>query len=109
MEIFSFTIGGYVKMHGDADEASAKKSEENIDPKKSFHNKSLNKDRLFYLQAQLQISLIFLLIFINCFMVLLQPNQLLVKKKYANRPLWIEVGDTILKINKRYLTFLKGQ
>ena len=27
-------LGGYVKMHGDADEASTKKSNEDIDPKK---------------------------------------------------------------------------
>ena len=32
-------LGGYVKMHGDADESSTKQSKDNIDLKKSFHNK----------------------------------------------------------------------
>ena len=34
-------LGGYVKMHGDADESSTKKSKDNIDLKKSFHNKTV--------------------------------------------------------------------
>ena len=36
-------LGGYVKMHGDADESSTKKSKDNIDLKKSFHNKSIGQ------------------------------------------------------------------
>ena len=55
MEIFSFTIGWLCKMHGDADEASTKKSKKNIDPKNPFTINQLVKDLLFYLQVQLQI------------------------------------------------------
>ena len=31
-------LGGYVKMHGDADQSSTKQSKDNIDLKKSFNN-----------------------------------------------------------------------
>ena len=36
-------LGGYVKMHGDLDEASSKKSTKNINPEVSFHEKTLNQ------------------------------------------------------------------
>ena len=37
-------LGGYVKMHGDVDEASTKKSKDNIDPKNLFITSQLVKD-----------------------------------------------------------------
>ena len=36
-------LGGYVKMHGDLDEASSKKNTKNINPDESFHEKTLNQ------------------------------------------------------------------
>ncbi len=36
-------LGGYVKMHGDLDEASSKKNTKNVDKRYSFHNKTLNQ------------------------------------------------------------------
>ena len=62
-------LGGYVKMHGDADESSTKKSTDNIDLKKSFHNKSIGRRSLilFAGPAANFIFSIILLVFINCF------------------------------------------
>ncbi len=60
-------LGGYVKMHGDQDEASSKKKIKNIDPKQSFHEKTLNQ-RSWILIAGPAANFIFsffLLIFIN--------------------------------------------
>ena len=62
-------LGGYVKMHGDADESSTKKSTDNIDLKKSFHNKSIGQRSLilFAGPAANFIFSIILLVFINFF------------------------------------------
>ena len=68
MEIFLLPLGGYVKMHGDADEASTKQSKDNIDPKDPFTTSQLAKGHLFYLQVQRKFHFsIILLVFINCF------------------------------------------
>ena len=60
-------LGGYVKMHGDEDEASTKKQTKNIDPNQSFHEKTLNQ-RSWILIAGPAANFLFsflLLIFIN--------------------------------------------
>ncbi len=60
-------LGGYVKMHGDQDEASTKKQTKNIDLKQSFHEKTLNQ-RSWILIAGPAANFLFsffLLIFIN--------------------------------------------
>lgn len=60
-------LGGYVKMHGDQDEASTKKQTKNIDPKQSFHEKTLNQRSWILLAGPAANFLFsfFLLIFIN--------------------------------------------
>ena len=63
-------LGGYVKMHGDADAASSKKDDnEAIDKKLSFHNKSIAQRStiLFAGPAANFIFSFLLLIFINCY------------------------------------------
>ena len=63
-------LGGYVKMHGDADAASSKKDEKvKVDENLSFHNKSIAQRStiLFAGPAANFIFSFLLLIFINCF------------------------------------------
>ncbi len=62
-------LGGYVKMHGDADEASSEQIEESkIDANLSFHNKSVGQRSLILFAGPAANFLFsfFLLIFINC-------------------------------------------
>jgi regulator of sigma E protease len=98
-------LGGYVKMHGDADEASAKKSEENIDPKKSFHNKSIRQRSiiLFAGPAANFIFSIILLVFINCFYGFTSTTPIIseIEKNMPADLSGLKVGDTILKINEK--------
>ena len=98
-------LGGYVKMHGDADEASTKKSEENIDPKKSFHNKSISQRSiiLFAGPAANFIFSIVLLIFINCFYGFTSTKPIIseVEKNMPADLSGLKVGDTILEINEK--------
>ena len=63
-------LGGYVKMHGDADAASSKKDDKNkVDENLSFHNKTIAQRStiLFAGPAANFIFSFLLLIFINCF------------------------------------------
>ena len=101
-------LGGYVKMHGDADEASAKKSEENIDPKKSFHNKSIRQRSiiLFAGPAANFIFSIILLVFINCFYGFTSTKPIIseIEKNMPADLSGLKVGDTILKINEENIS-----
>tara|TARA_B100000989_G_C19519160_1_gene463202 strand:- start:1333 stop:2391 length:1059 start_codon:yes stop_codon:yes gene_type:complete len=63
-------LGGYVKMHGDQDEASSKsKDDSEVDKNISFHHKSIGQRSaiLFAGPAANYIFSFLLLIFINCF------------------------------------------
>ena len=101
-------LGGYVKMHGDADEASAKKSEENIDPKRSFHNKSIRQRSiiLFAGPAANFIFSIILLVFINCFYGFTSTKPIIseIEKNMPADLSGLKVGDTILKINEENIS-----
>ena len=101
-------LGGYVKMHGDADEASSKKSEENIDPKKSFHNKSIRQRSiiLFAGPAANFIFSILLLIFINCFYGFTSTKPIIsqIEKNMPADLSGLKVGDTILEINDKKIS-----
>ena len=62
-------LGGYVKMHGDLDAASSKKTEDGVNPELSFHNKTL-KQRSLILFAGPAANFIFsflILVFINSY------------------------------------------
>ena len=101
-------LGGYVKMHGDADEASTKKSKDNIDPKKSFHNKSISQRSiiLFAGPAANFIFSIILLIFINCFYGFTSTKPIIseIEKNMPADLSGLQVGDTILEINKKKIS-----
>ena len=106
--IAALPLGGYVKMHGDADEASTKKSEENIDPKKSFHNKSIRQRSiiLFAGPAANFIFSIILLVFINCFYGFTSTTPIIseIEKNMPADLSGLKVGDTILKINEENIS-----
>ena len=101
-------LGGYVKMHGDADEASTKQSEEKIDPKKSFHNKSISQRSiiLFAGPAANFIFSIILLIFINCFYGFTSTKPIIseIEKNMPADLSGLKVGDTIIKINEKKIS-----
>ena len=101
-------LGGYVKMHGDADEASSKKSEKNIDPKKSFHNKSIRQRSiiLFAGPAANFIFSIILLVFINCFYGFTSTKPIIseIEKNMPADLSGLRVGDTILKVNDKEIS-----
>ncbi len=101
-------LGGYVKMHGDADEASTKKNNEDIDPKKSFHNKSISQRSviLFAGPAANFIFSIILLVFINCFYGYTSTKPIIseVEKNMPADLSGLKVGDTILEINEKKIS-----
>ncbi len=101
-------LGGYVKMHGDADEASTKKSNENIDTKKSFHNKSISQRSviLFAGPAANFIFSIILLVFINCFYGYTSTKPIIseIEKNMPADLSGLKVGDTILEINEKKIS-----
>ena len=95
-------LGGYVKMHGDLDEASTKKNE-NVDPKLSFHNKSIGQRSiiLFAGPAANFIFSIILLVFINCFYGYTTTKPI-ISSIESNSPAenaGLKVGDIITDIN----------
>ena len=101
-------LGGYVKMHGDADEASTKKSKDNIDLKKSFHNKSISQRSviLFAGPAANFIFSIILLVFINCFYGFTSTKPIIseIEKGMPADLSGLKVGDTILEINEKKIS-----
>ena len=101
-------LGGYVKMHGDADEASTKTTKENIDPKRSFHNKSIRQRSiiLFAGPAANFIFSIILLVFINCFYGFTSTKPIIseIEKNMPADLSGLEVGDTILEINEKKIS-----
>jgi len=98
-------LGGYVKMHGDADEASTKKSEDDIDPNRSFHNKSISQRSviLFAGPAANFIFSIILLVFINCFYGFTSTKPIIsqIEKNMPADLSGLKVGDTILEVNEK--------
>ena len=101
-------LGGYVKMHGDADESSTKKSKDNIDLKKSFHNKSIGQRSviLFAGPAANFIFSIILLVFINCFYGLTSTKPIIseIEKGMPADLSGLKVGDTVLEINEKKIS-----
>ena len=101
-------LGGYVKMHGDADEASTKTIKENIDPKRSFHNKSIRQRSviLFAGPAANFIFSIILLVFINCFYGFTSTKPIIseIEKNMPADLSGLKVGDTILEINQNKIS-----
>ena len=95
-------------MHGDADEASTKKNNEDIDPKKSFHNKSISQRSviLFAGPAANFIFSIILLVFINCFYGFTSTKPIIseIEKNMPADLSGLQVGDTILEINKKKIS-----
>ena len=99
-------LGGYVKMHGDADAASSKKDDnEAIDKKLSFHNKSIAQRStiLFAGPAANFIFSFLLLIFINCYFGY-NFTKPIISSVEINSPAYIaglKEGDLILEANNR--------
>ncbi len=96
-------LGGYVKMHGDLDAASTKSSEENVDPKLSYYNKSISQRSwiLFAGPAANFIFSFFILIFMNIFFGY-ADNKPIISEIEKNKPAYnagLKVGDIILKVN----------
>ncbi len=101
-------LGGYVKMHGDADESSTKQSKDNIDLKKSFHNKSIGQRSviLFAGPAANFIFSIILLVFINCFFGFTSTKPIIseIEKGMPADLSGLKVGDTVLEINEKKIS-----
>ena len=102
-------LGGYVKMHGDADEASTKQIEESkIDKNLSFHNKSVGQ-RSLILFAGPAANFLFsflLLIFINC-VYGFQTTKPIITEIVDKSPAKIselKVNDLILSIDEEKIT-----
>ena len=97
-------LGGYVKMHGDADAASSKKDKKsNINDKFSFHSKSIAQRStiLFAGPAANFIFSFFVLIFINCYFGfnLTKPIISEVEPESPAYTAGLKNGDIILEIN----------
>ncbi len=96
-------LGGYVKMHGDADEASSEKiDDDKIDKKLSFHNKSVGQRSmiLFAGPAANFIFSLILLIFINS-VYGFQTTKPIISEVVENSPAEesdLRVNDVILSI-----------
>ena len=98
-------LGGYVKMHGDLDEASSKKKTKNINPDESFHEKTLNQ-RSWILFAGPAANFIFsfiVLIFINTYYGYSEniPRISFVDKDMSAFKVGLREGDTIIEVNKQ--------
>ena len=98
-------LGGYVKMHGDLDEASSKKNTKNINPDESFHEKTLNQ-RSWILFAGPAANFIFsfiVLIFINTYFGYSEniPRISFVDKEKSAFKVGLREGDTIIEVNKQ--------
>ena len=100
-------LGGYVKMHGDADEASSQQVEGNeklkIDEDLSFHTKSVGARSAILFAGPLANFLFsfILLVFINSWFGY-SINKPIISELIPNKPAEIsglEVGDTILIVN----------
>ncbi len=103
-------LGGYVKMHGDLDAASSKKSEEGVDPKLSFHNKSL-KQRSLILFAGPAANFIFsfiILVFINSFFghTITKPIISEIEPGMSASEAGLRVGDIIVELNDEEISDL---
>ena len=97
-------LGGYVKMHGDLDEASTKKKDtKNINLDESFHEKSISQ-RSLILFAGPAANFIFsfiLLVFINIFFGI-SIDKPIVSQVEINKPAYVaglKTGDLILEID----------
>ena len=97
-------LGGYVKMHGDLDEASSKKDESSkIIPDKSFHEKTISQ-RSMILFAGPAANFIFsfvLLVFINIFFGT-AIDKPIISYVEENKPAYssgLKEGDLILEID----------
>ena len=81
-------LGGYVKMHGDLDESSSKKSDDkNVNKERSFHEKSIGQ-RSFILFAGPAANFLFsyvILVFINIFFGL-PLNKPIISHVEKNQP-----------------------
>ena len=105
-------LGGYVKMHGDLDEASSKKKETGVDPKFSFHNKSLSQRSsiLFAGPAANFIFSFILLVFMNCYFGynISKPIISEVEPNMAAQKAGLKVGDIIIEIDKNKISDLNS-
>ncbi len=98
-------LGGYVKMHGDQDESSSKKTTDNVNPKHSFHKKTLNQ-RSWILFAGPAANFLFsfvLLIFINMQFGYSEniPKISSVDQDKTAFKSGLREGDIILEVNKK--------
>ena len=98
-------LGGYVKMHGDVDEASTKKETKNINSKLSFHEKTLNQ-RSWILFAGPGANFIFsfiVLVFINSFYGYSEniPKISSVDHEKSAYKAGLREGDTIIGVNNQ--------
>ncbi len=97
-------LGGYVKMHGDLDEASTKKNESTeIIPEQSFHEKTISQ-RSMILFAGPAANFIFsflILIFINIYFGI-STDKPVISYVDENKPAYdsgLKAGDIILEID----------
>ncbi len=97
-------LGGYVKMHGDLDEASSKKSDsDKIKPEESFHEKSITQ-RSLILFAGPAANFIFsfiILVFINCFYGTSQDKPIISEVETGNsaETSGLKSGDIIIEVD----------
>lgn len=105
-------LGGYVKMHGDADEASSKKLDDNdsssVDKNLTFHNKSVGIRSAILFAGPLANFLFsfVLLVFINCWYGF-SFNKPVISEILEGKPAQVaglEVGDIILEINNKKIS-----
>ena len=107
MEFF-FTLGGYVKMHGDADESSTKQSKDNIDLKNLFIINNWSKICNLICRSSCKfIFSIILLVFINCFFGFTSTKPIIseIEKGMPADLSGLKVGDTVLEINEKISDF----
>ena len=104
-------LGGYVKMHGDADPSSSKEDKSNkIDQSLSFHNKTISQRStiLFAGPAANFIFSFLVLVFINCYFGF-SSTKPIINSVEAGSPaesVGLKKGDIIVEVNnKRILDF----
>ncbi len=97
-------LGGYVKMHGDLDEASSKKNDSSqINPEESFHEKSITQ-RSMILFAGPAANFIFsfvILVFINIYYGISLDKPVISEVEVGNSAdqSGLRAGDTIVEID----------
>ena len=106
-------LGGYVKMHGDADPSSSKKDKSSkIDQSLSFHNKTISQRStiLFAGPAANFIFSFLVLVFINCYFGF-SSTKTIISSIEPGRPaesMGLKEGDIIVQANNQKILDFKS-